>query len=186
MLQYQDLLEPPADNAKKQVVPKYLRGGLQVCRRCSNSGLLWLQVQALGGVPCRAGIMQRPAPLLPAQVTSLLHPNVSDAVRTAALLAAWVSGGVRWAVGAVDRQNATGTQDDLKVGRLMRIRLDIGSMCTLMLGSCSLIHAVTIYQSPDTNIPCSQKWPEAVLSNAVEHESIICWALLRGNCPGFT
>lgn len=106
-------------------------------------------MQALGGVPCRAGIMQRPAPLLPAQVTSLLHPNVSDAVRTAALLAAWVSGGVRWAVGAVDRQNATGTQDDLKVGGLMRIRPDIESMCTLMLGSCSLKHAVTIYQSPD-------------------------------------
>ena len=87
-----------------------------------KSGLLWLQVQALGGVPCRASIMQRPAPLPPAQVTNLLHPNVSDALRTAVLLAAWVSGGVRWAVGAVDRQNATGTQDDLKVGGLMLIR----------------------------------------------------------------
>jgi len=58
--------------------------------------------------------MQKPAPLPPAQVTTLLHPSVPDALRTAALLGAWVSNGVRWLVGAVDRQNATGTQDDLK------------------------------------------------------------------------
>ena len=58
--------------------------------------------------------MQKPAPLPPAQVTTLLHPSVPDALRTAALLGAWVSDGVRWLVGAVDRQNATGTQDDLK------------------------------------------------------------------------
>ena len=73
------------------------------------------QVQALGSVPCRAVIMQRPAPRPPGQVTALLHPGVPDALRTAALLGAWVSDSVRWTVGAVDRQNATGTQDDLKV-----------------------------------------------------------------------
>ena len=62
--------------------------------------------------------MRKPAPLPPGQVTSLLHPGVSDAVRTAALLATWVSDGVRWMVGALDRQNATGTQDDLKVSAI--------------------------------------------------------------------
>ena len=77
---------------------------------------LSLQVQALGSVPCRATIMRKPTPRPPGQVTALLHPGVPDALRTAALLGAWVSDGVRWAVGAVDRQNATGTQDDFKVG----------------------------------------------------------------------
>ncbi len=71
-------------------------------------------MQALGSVPCRAAVMQKPAPLPPGQVTALLHPNVPDALRTVTLLGAWVADGVRWLVGAVDRQNATGTQDDLK------------------------------------------------------------------------
>lgn len=63
--------------------------------------------------------MQKPAPLPPGQVTALLHPNVPDALRTISLLGAWVTDGVRWLVGAVDRQNATGIQDDLKASPLL-------------------------------------------------------------------
>ena len=85
-----------------------------------------VQVQALGNVLCRAAIMRKPAPRPPGQVTALLHPDVSDALRTAALLGAWVSDGVRWTVGAVDRQNATGTQDDLKVGRISGVLAWLG------------------------------------------------------------
>ena len=99
-----------------------------------------LQVQALGNVPCRAAIMQKPTPRPPGQVTALLHPGVPDALRTAALLGAWVSDGVRWTVGAVDRQNATGTQDDLKVG---------GSSGVLAwLGRSSSSSGPELYQSP--------------------------------------
>ena len=87
----------------------------QMKHHCHRHCYASLQVQALGNVPCRAAIMRKPAPRPPGQVTALLHPGVSDALRTAALLGAWVSDGVRWTVGAVDRQNATGTQDDLKV-----------------------------------------------------------------------
>ncbi|CAL8465334.1 g4869 [Coccomyxa elongata] len=74
-----------------------------------------VQVQALGEVWCRAAIVRRPPAAAPARVNAALHPGAPDMVRTAALLLSWVSAGARWLLGAVDRQNATGTQRDLQV-----------------------------------------------------------------------
>jgi hypothetical protein len=74
-------------------------------------------VRALGEVWCRAAIVYRPPPPRPAHVNAGLHPGAPDMVRTAVLLLAWVSRGARWLLGAVDRQNVTRTQDDLKVLR---------------------------------------------------------------------
>ena len=89
-------------------------------------------MQALGGVPCRAAVVRKPAPLPPRQVTALLHPSVPDALRTVSLLGAWAVGGVRWLVGAVDRQNATGTQDDLQAS----LRISYGVLSLLRSACC--------------------------------------------------
>lgn len=82
-----------------------------------------MQVQALGEVWCRAAIVRRPAAAAPARVNAALHPGAPDMVRTAALLLSWVSAGARWLLGAVDRQNATGTQRDLQACPCMLVYL---------------------------------------------------------------
>lgn len=60
-------------------------------------------------------VIRKPAAEPPARVNAALHPAAPDMLRTAALLLSWLSGGARWLLGAVDRQNATGTQRDLQV-----------------------------------------------------------------------
>ena len=132
--------------------------------------MAWLQVQALRNVPCRAAIMRKPAPLPPGQVTSLLHPGVSDAVRTAALLATWVSDGVRWMVGALDRQNATGTQDDLKVSAIGMTILHRSSIGALR---CELSN-VTSYAQARCLAPLAQPLTYSLLNG--------CGILPRARC----
>ncbi len=78
------------------------------------------QVQALGEVWCRTAVTHKPAAAPPARVNAALHPAAPDMLRTAVLLLSWLSGGARWVLGAVDRQNATGMQRDLKVSVLMK------------------------------------------------------------------
>lgn len=115
--------------ALQDVVPDIIR--ILFCRgpcnakynRCGNvnsSCSFVEQVRAPGEVWCRTAITHKPPPPRPAAINAGLHPAAPDMVRTAALLLDWISRGARWLLGAVDRQNVTGTQDDLKVASCTR------------------------------------------------------------------
>lgn len=82
------------------------------------------QVQALGEVVCRAEVRERPPPPPPARTYALLRPGAPDAVRTVALLAAWLGSGAGQVLGALDRRNALRSRDDLAV----RARAYFGTM----------------------------------------------------------
>lgn len=72
-------------------------------------------MQALGEVVCRTELRERPLPPPPARTYALLRPGAPDAVRTVALLAAWLGSGAGQVLGALDRRNALRSQDDLAV-----------------------------------------------------------------------
>jgi hypothetical protein len=76
----------------------------------------WLpdQVQALGEVACRSEVLRAPDPPPPARTHAALRPGAPEALRTAALLAAWLGAGAGRLLAALDRRGTLGSADDLQ------------------------------------------------------------------------